>query len=92
MKAIWDDVVVAESDDVVQIDEEYFFPLSALKPQYLRLSSDQAVLPTGRQASCFSLKRGNRTSRNAVWYFDHPNCAPRDIFGRVVFRNDVRIA
>ena len=91
MKAIWNGVVVAESHDVVQVDDHFFFPLSSVNPHYLRVSHTQTGSFLAERASCFNLKHGSQLYRDAVWYFDHPQCKAKGVFGRVTFSEDVQI-
>lgn len=82
MKAIWRGLVVAESDDIVQIGDDYFFPLASVKPQYLKLSRSQAASHHAGHACFFSLKHGRHLSPDAVCYFDDTKYVPREAFGR----------
>lgn len=91
MKAIWNGVVVAESDDVLMIEKDYYFPLASLKPQYLRLSITQDEMANIASITTFNLKLGRRQCVDAVWYYDNPKSAAKGAYGRVAFRKEVQI-
>ena len=39
MKAIWNGVVIAESDDTVVVEGNHYFPEASLKPEYTTFSN-----------------------------------------------------
>lgn len=43
VRAEWNGVVLAESDDTVVIDSYYYFPASALRQEHFTLSSTQSL-------------------------------------------------
>lgn len=90
MKAIWNGMVIAESDDIVLVEMDYFFPLASVKPEYLRLSRTRDAAVANDSVITFSLQAGRLTCADAVWYYDHPRYAPTGVFGRVAFRKEVR--
>ena len=44
-KAVWNDLVVAESDDTVLVEGNHYFPRSALRDDLIRESDDAHRLP-----------------------------------------------
>ncbi|HYD95857.1 MAG TPA: DUF427 domain-containing protein [Noviherbaspirillum sp.] len=90
MKAIWNGMVIAESDDIVLVETDYFFPLASVKPEYLRLSRTTAAAAASHSVITFNLQAGRLKCSDAVWYYDHPRYAPAGVFGRVAFRKEVR--
>ena len=52
-------VVIAESDDIVEVEGNAYFPLSALDRQSVLPSSTHSVCPWKGVASYFSLKVGD---------------------------------
>ena len=90
MKAIWNGMVIAESDDIVNVEMDYFFPLASLKPEYLRLTRTQDAAAAKHSITTFSLQAGTKKCPDAVWYYDNPRYATAGILGRVAFRKEVR--
>ena len=39
MKAIWNGIVIAESDDTVVVEGNHYFPKQSVKQEYLKSSS-----------------------------------------------------
>jgi uncharacterized protein (DUF427 family) len=92
MKAMWNGVVIAESQDTVVVEGNHYFPLAAVKREYLRSSSTTTVCPWKGTANYYDIVVGDRVNRDAVWYYDTPSPAARQIEGRCAFWNGVQIA
>lgn len=45
MKAIWNGVVIAESDDTVVVEGNHYFPMAALKREYTTFSNHRTSCP-----------------------------------------------
>ena len=44
MQAIWNDVVIAESDNTVEVDGNPYFPFDSLKQEYFKKAELTTVL------------------------------------------------
>ena len=51
MKAIWNDTVVAESDDTVLVEGNHYFPADALNQKFVSNSNHKTVCGWKGQAS-----------------------------------------
>jgi uncharacterized protein (DUF427 family) len=91
-QAIWNGVILAESDATVVIDGKHYFPSSAVRRQYLRPSSHHTVCPWKGVASYYDVVVGDRINRDAAWYYASPKPAARGIHGYVAFWRGVRVA
>ena len=85
MKAIWKGVVIAESDDIVEVEGNAYFPLSALDRQSVLPSSTHSVCPWKGTASYYSVVANGAENRDAAWYYSEPKEAAKEIKGRVAF-------
>ena len=45
MKAIWNDKIIAESENWIELDNNIYFPLSGVRQQYLAPSTTTTVCP-----------------------------------------------
>ena len=91
MKAIWKGVVIAESDDIVEVEGNAYFPLSALDRQSVLPSSTHSVCPWKGVASYFSLKVGDAINTDAAWYYPQPRSGAEAVAGRVAFWRGVKV-
>lgn len=91
MRAIWQDTVLAESDDTVVVEGNHYFPATALRREYFRDSERHSVCPWKGTASYYDVAVGDQLNPAAAWYYPEPKDAARAIAGRVAFWKGVQI-
>lgn len=91
MKAIWNNVVIAESDDTVLVEGNHYFPDSALNRQYVSFSNHKTSCPWKGQAHYLSLMVNGEMNPDAVWYYPDPKPEAEQIRGRVSFWKGVQV-
>jgi uncharacterized protein (DUF427 family) len=91
MKAIWNNETIAESDDIVMVEGNAYFPAEALRADVIRPSDHTSVCGWKGTARYYSLEVGRATNLNAVWYYPEPMEAAADIRGRVAFWKGVTV-
>jgi uncharacterized protein (DUF427 family) len=92
MKAVWNDTVIAESDDTVVVEGNHYFPESALKREYVTFSNHKTTCGWKGQASYYSLIVNGEINIDAVWYYPDPKPEAESIKGRVAFWKGVKVA
>ena len=85
--ASWNGAVIAQAtDDQVQVVENnIYFPLTAVTQAYLRPSSHTSICPWKGTASYYDLVVDGQTNANAAWYYPQPKDAARQIAGHGAF-------
>ncbi len=91
MKAIWNNTVIAESDDTVVVENNHYFPLAAVNADYLRPSTTTTVCSWKGMANYFTLDINGARNPDAVWYYAEPKDAAKVIRGRVAFWKGVQV-
>jgi uncharacterized protein (DUF427 family) len=91
MKAIWNDTVLAESDDTVVVEGNHYFPAASLREEYFRESDHHSVCPWKGTASYYDVVVGGAVNAQAAWYYPQPKEAAAQIAGRVAFWKGVRV-
>ena len=91
MKAVWNGVVVAESDDTVVVEGNHYFPEGSLKREYTSFSNHRSSCPWKGQARYYSLFVNGEMNPDAVWYYPEPSEAAAQIKGRVAFWKGVQV-
>ncbi len=91
MKATWNDTVIAESDDIVTVEGNAYFPEASLNKVFIAPSSHTSGCPWKGTANYYSLKVDGKTNENAVWYYADPKAAAAEIKGRVAFWKGVKV-
>ncbi len=82
MRAIWNGTVIAESDDIVEVEGNPYFPASSLRQDLLTSSDTTTVCPWKGTASYYSLNVDGATNPDAVWYYPTPkDAAARSVTG-----------
>ena len=92
MKATWNGVTIAESDDTVIVEGYHYFPESSMKREYVSFSNHRSSCAWKGQAHYYSLFVNGDMLENAVWYYPEPSEAAKEIKGRVAFLKGVTVA
>jgi uncharacterized protein (DUF427 family) len=92
MKATWNGVTIAESDDTVIVEGNHYFPEASMKREYVSFSNHRSSCPWKGQAHYYSLFVNGDLLENAVWFYPEPGEAAQEIKGRVAFLKGVTVA
>jgi uncharacterized protein (DUF427 family) len=90
-KATWNDTVIAESDDIVMVEGNHYFPLDAVRSEYLQPSEFTTVCPWKGTASYYTLAVNGEANPDAAWYYPEPKDAAAQIRDRVAFWRGVTV-
>jgi uncharacterized protein (DUF427 family) len=91
MKALWNNVVIADSDDTVVVEGNHYFPAAALKREFVQPSATTSVCPWKGLASYYSLNVDGVVNADAVWYYPDPKPAAAAVRERVAFWKGVQV-
>ena len=91
MKAVWNNTVIAESDNTVIVEGNHYFPAASLQREFFTPSSHTTICPWKGEASYYHVQAGGKANRDAAWYSPSPKAAAADIFGRVAFWRGVKV-
>ncbi len=89
--AKWMDVVIAESDDIVVVEGNQYFPISAIKNIYFIYSQHTTYCPWKGVASYYHLKISDQINENSAWYYATPQAAAMNIKNRIAFWKGVQV-
>jgi uncharacterized protein (DUF427 family) len=90
-KAIWNDTVLAESDDTVVVEGNHYFPPSSLRTELFVDSPTRTTCGWKGVASYFTVVVDGHENRDAAWYYPEPKEAAAQIKGRVAFWKGVKV-
>jgi uncharacterized protein (DUF427 family) len=91
VKAIWNDQVIAESDDTIIVEGNHYFRPEDVKAEYLSPSSLTTVCGWKGTARYYDLVVNGRTNPGAAWYYPTPMEAAQRIQGRIAFWKGVQV-
>lgn len=91
MKAIWNDTVIAESDNTVVVERNHYFPPSSIKKEYFKPIDKTSSCPWKGKASYYDIEVNSDTNAGAAWYYPQPKEAAANIKDHVAFWKGVKI-
>jgi len=91
MKAIWNGVVIAESDDTIIIERNHYFPQESVKSEFLKYSETSTICPWKGKASYYNLIVDELTNKDAAWYYPEPKSKAKNIKNYIAFWRGVEI-
>jgi uncharacterized protein (DUF427 family) len=91
MKAIWNNALIAESDDIIIIEGHCYFPFDAVNHAFLRESSSHTVCPWKGRASYYDVVVGDAVKPDAAWYYPEPKHQAMPIKNRIAFWRGIQV-
>lgn len=91
MKAVWQGVILAESDDTVVVEGNHYFPPQSLVRAHFRPSQTRTHCSWKGTAHYYDLLGEGRVNADAAWYYPEPEAEAEHIRGRVAFWNGVEV-
>ncbi len=91
MKAIWNNTVIAESNETIIIEFNHYFPADSVNMEYLKKSSFQTTCPWKGVASYYDIVVDGRENHEAAWYYPEPKLKAHRIKGYIAFWKGVEI-
>jgi uncharacterized protein (DUF427 family) len=92
MKAIWNQQLIAESDDTVIVEGNHYFPPDSVKREFLQDSDTTTVCPWKGTANYYTLVVDGQSNPDAAWYYADTKPAADQIRGRIAFWRGVQIS
>lgn len=91
MKAIWNNTIIAESDDTVVIEGNHYFPHKSIKSDYFKQSETHTVCPWKGTASYYTITVDGKENQDAAWFYPEVSELAKGIKNRVAFWRGVTI-
>ena len=91
MRAVWNGVTLAESDDTVEVEGNAYFPRESLNTDHFVDSQHTSVCPWKGTANYLTVTIDGQRNENAAWYYAEPKAAAKQIRGRVAFWKGIRV-
>jgi uncharacterized protein (DUF427 family) len=91
VKAVWNDTVIAESDDTVVVEGNHYFPVDSLDRAFVEDSDKHTVCGWKGQASYWTLVVDGERNPDAAWYYPEPKAGAEQVADRVAFWRGVQV-
>jgi uncharacterized protein (DUF427 family) len=92
MRAVWNDTVIAESQDTVIVEGNHYFPPDSIQAEYFKPSATTSVCPWKGTASYYTLDVAGQQNPDAAWYYPDAKPAADEIKGRIAFWKGVQVS
>ncbi len=98
MKAIWKDTVIAEAPqkDLIYIEQNWYFPPSSVKQDYLQKSPTPYTCPWKGECQYYNVGHGDDWSHDSAFSYPSPKptaleIVKKDFSGYIAFWQDVEV-
>jgi len=90
-KAIWNGVILAESDETEIVEGNHYFPPNSINREYFQETGTKTVCPWKGTAHYYDIRVNGQVNRGAAWYYPSPTPAAKNIEGYVAFWRGVNV-
>jgi uncharacterized protein (DUF427 family) len=91
MKAIWNNQVIAESDNTVVVEGNHYFPPTAIKKEFFASTDTHTTCHWKGVASYYTLSVDGKENRDAAWYYPETGELAKNIKGYIAFWKGVEV-
>ncbi|MFN0139100.1 MAG: DUF427 domain-containing protein [Pyrinomonadaceae bacterium] len=91
MKATWNGVTLAESNDTIVVEGNHYFPPDAINTDYFQPSETHTVCAWKGTASYYNIAAGGEVNRDAAWYYPEAKADAKNVEGYVAFWKGVEV-
>jgi uncharacterized protein (DUF427 family) len=90
-KAMWNGVVLAESDKTEVVEGNQYFPPESVNREYFKETSTHTTCPWKGLASYYTIEVNGKENKDAAWYYPAPKDAAKQIKDHVAFWKGVEV-
>jgi uncharacterized protein (DUF427 family) len=90
-KAIWNEAVLAESDQTIMVEGNHYFPPDTIKRQYFKESDAHTTCPWKGVASYYDIEVAAKVNQGGARYYPQPKEAAKQIKDHVAFWRGVQV-
>ncbi|HEV7349807.1 DUF427 domain-containing protein [Telluribacter sp.] len=91
MKAIWNNQVLAESDQTIVIENNHYFPADSIRKEFFKETDTHTACAWKGTASYYTLEVEGQQNIDAAWYYPNPTDRAKSIEGMVAFWKGVEV-
>lgn len=90
-KAIWNETIIAESDNCEMVEGNYYFPPDSVNQQYLKESNKNTTCGWKGVANYYTIEVNGKQNKDAAWYYPTPKEKAQNIKNYVAFWGGVKV-
>jgi len=92
MQAVWNNQVLAESDDTVVVEGNHYFPPSSINREFFSDGNMKSTCHWKGEALYYTLTVDGEKNEDAAWYYPAPSTAAENIKDHVAFWKGVSVS
>ena len=92
VKAIWNNVVLAESDATVMLGRECYFPIASVRVEHLVKNGKTVFCAAKGYGDYYDVVGDGKTLVDGAWIYPHPYWEAEEVKGMVSFCGEVEIS
>jgi len=90
-KAIWNGVILAESNNCEIVEGNYYFPPDSINKAYFTETNTHTSCFWKGEASYYTIEVNGEQNKDAAWYYPNPKEKANNIKNYVAFWNGVEV-
>ncbi|MBW2258599.1 MAG: DUF427 domain-containing protein [Deltaproteobacteria bacterium] len=90
-RAIWNGVIIAESDDTLVVEGNHYFPPDAINEEFFEPSTTHTVCGWKGTASYYDVVVDGQRNPDAAWFYESPKPVAEPVAGRVAFWKGIEV-
>lgn len=90
-RAVYNGEIIAESEDIKNIDGNWYFPKKSINKKYLKESPTHLIRADKGKANFYNVYVDDQVSWNAAWHYSKPNKEINEIKDHIGFGPAIRI-
>lgn len=91
MKAIWNKVIIAESDNTVIVEGNHYFPADSVNGQFLKETNTHTSCSWKGEASYYDIVVDDAINHDAAWFYPDPKPKALNIKNHLAFWRGVDV-
>ncbi|MBS7564470.1 DUF427 domain-containing protein [Mucilaginibacter sp. Bleaf8] len=91
MKAVWNNQILAESDQTIVVENNHYFPKNSVNADLLKPSATHTTCPWKGVASYYTIEVDGQQNKDAAWHYPEPKEAAAQIKDYVAFWKGVKV-
>lgn len=91
MKAVWNNQVLAESDNTVVVENNHYFPPESIDKAFFKESKTHTTCPWKGEASYYTVSVEGKENKDAAWFYPTTSELAKNIEGYVAFWKGVEV-
>lgn len=91
MKAIWNNEIIAESNETVVVEGNHYFPHNSINKAYFKSSDSHTTCHWKGVANYYTIEVNGSENPNAAWYYPETSELAKGFKNYVAFWKGVKI-